>query len=205
MTNRARLTAAALPITFVVAAGCSSPHSATARPPTRATSTAPSAPTPTSTSAAVDRRPPGVPDPATVDRHNAGKVAAAALITYSAIDSTTDDPQSFQRDAELRAAPYFTSAFKAEVSGQDQQPAPMSVWDEWTRHRAYLAVKLTRAGVDQAPPSTSTAFYKAWTVTTTPRGRDGWTGTRVDGTAFVTLSRDAATDPWQVSAISLQG
>jgi hypothetical protein len=150
-------------------------------------------------------RPPGVPNPAKVNRHDATAVARATVITMSAIDTATDDPDTFERDARLRTLPYLTTAYAAQIGAEPSHPAPMSVWRRWSAHHAYLRVRLTTAGVDGHPADTATTASRIWQVTTTPTGRDGWhAAATAPFTAFVTLTRNGPGGPWQVTQCSLQ-
>lgn len=164
-------------------------------------------PSDTATEAPVARAqwPPGVPHPASVRRSDATAVARATVITMSAIDATTDDPGTFERDARLRALPYLSGAYAARIRAAGHRPAPMDVWRTWVAHRAYLQVRLAPAGVDGRPSDSATAAYRAWRVTVRPIGRDGWKAPPTSTVfAFVTLARPGPGAPWQVTECSLQ-
>ena len=190
-----------------VVAGCSGHADHPSRGGTQAISKAPSttAASGTPTRTPAPGRPPGVPDPATVNRGDATAVARATVITMAAVDTATDDPDAFQRDARLRAVPYLTSTYAGQISAEPPRPAPMSVWQRWSAHHAYLRVRLAAAGIDGGPADTATTTSRIWQATTTPTGRDGWHApATATFTAFVTLTRSGPGEPWQVTQCSLQ-
>lgn len=147
-------------------------------------------------------RPPGVPDPAAANWSDATAVSRAVAITMAEVDTATDDPQTSDHDAGLRALPYLTPRYAAQIRAQQPPPVPMTVWQQWERHRAYLRATVAPGGDDQ-PPGTATTAYRVWEVTTIPTGRDGWRGQPVvTVTDFVTLVRARPGQPWKVASVT---
>ena len=144
---------------------------------------------------------PGAPQVATINMQDPTAVARATVITMSMIDTTTDDPRTNNHDAMLRAIPYLTPTYATRIRAEQTFPAPAAVWQDWTSHRAYLHVRLSPAATE-TPPDTETTARRAWTITTTPTGRDHWHATLVTGTAaFVTLTRPNRSQPWRVDRV----
>jgi hypothetical protein len=154
----------------------------------------PGRPAHTSPSPALPR---GVPDPRAIDHTDATAVAKAALITMWVVDSATDEGQ---RDAYLRALPYLTDEYTAQVRAD---PATPSLPGDWRKHRAYARVTVQRLPAEEgAPADTTTAVYRQWQITARPTGRDGWRGDPVPATAYTALQRPAAGQPWRIAQIT---
>ena len=175
---------------LLLASGCGLPHrekaeGAATSPPSALPSTPPA---PTAT-------PHGLPDPKTVDRHDATAVSRAAVQVMWTVDASIDRGQG---DAYRRARPYLTPEYAARTDAQPLGAVP-SVWRD---HRAYARVRLRpQTPEDGAPPDNARTSHRQWEVTVTPTGRDGWKGTPTQAIAFVTLTRDAG-DAWQVSGVT---
>ncbi|MFJ2193080.1 hypothetical protein ACIOJE_34925 [Kitasatospora sp. NPDC087861] len=194
-------TAAAVALTLC---GCAS--SATtgstptgAAPPPPATPSPLFSPTPYPTGTAGTLRAP-LPDPATVNGQDAGAVGRAAVTVMFQIDTAVDVSP---RDATVRAAPYLTTAYAAELASHQAMAAPGAQWGNWTAHDAYTIASVTLTSQAGAPADTTTEADRTYTVTTTAHGRDGYTDTTPVGTAFVVLARNGA-DPWRVSTIQIR-
>lgn len=142
---------------------------------------------------------PGVPRgplPANVDEADPDAVAQAALHVMYAMDTTID---TTPYDATVRAAPYLTPEYAAELKAHQPAMAPGAQWDTWTSHHAYTTAMVTPAEDPGRPPDTRTMAYRQYTVTTVAHGDGGYTDTSGPGaTAFVELIRVDG-GPWRVT------
>ncbi|WP_326798181.1 hypothetical protein OG946_24625 [Streptomyces sp. NBC_01808] len=145
----------------------------------------------------------GVPRPDDVDQADADAVSKGALTVMGTFDTTVDRGPS---DAEVRAASagWLTHAYAASLSKHRPRAAPGAQWQEWAGHRAYTTVALQKAEDAAKPADTDTEAWRQWAVTTTPRGRDGWTGEPATVPAYVHLTRKAAGEAWRVDDILFQ-
>lgn len=198
-----RASAVVAALAALTVAGCSSGHS-TAKPVT----VPPPAP-----AASGDRVPslkpippghPGTPPvplpaPSSVKGDDPEAVSRAVVTIQWTVDTSIDNSR---HDAALRAAPFLEPAYLAFLKAHPPVAAPGAEWAEWTRHRAYTTVA-TRALHDERPADSATEARRQWLVTTTPRGRDGWSGRPTTTTAFVTMTRERAGAPWRVSGITV--
>lgn len=151
-----------------------------------------SSPAPATTSSAVPR---GLPDLSRLDQSDATAVSKAALTLMWTVDSAIDHGQ---QDAYQRATPLLDSVYKAVIADEGGGGIP----GQWSRHRAYAKVRLTRQIVQgDVPADTPKLAHRQWRIDVTPTGRDGWKDAPVHATAFVTLRRDGPDDPWRVSAV----
>ncbi|MGI5323805.1 hypothetical protein [Actinomadura nitritigenes] len=167
-----------------------SPTAAVSSPATASPATSP-ATSPT----ASPRVPRGLPDLTRLDQTNATAVSKAALILMWTVDSAIDHGQ---QDAYQRATPLLDDVYKTVIAGQGGGGIP----GQWSRHRAYAKVRLTRQTPQgDVPAETPTLAHRLWRIDITPTGRDGWKDTPVHVTAFVTLKRDGPDAPWRVSAV----
>jgi hypothetical protein len=142
--------------------------------------------------------PPGsLPVPATVDGADPDAVGRAALTLMWTMDASID---SSQYQAELRAAPYLTEAYAQDFRDPPPRAGAGAEWTSWAAHRAYTVVAL-QAEHDDRPLDTDTTARRQWDISATPTGRDGWRGEPLTATAFVTLTRPAAGQPWRVATI----
>jgi hypothetical protein len=139
--------------------------------------------------------PRGLPDLSRLDQSDATAVSKAALTLMWTVDSAIDHGQ---QDAYQRATPLLDSVYKAVIDGQGAGSMP----GLWSRHRAYAKVRLTRqTPLGDVPADTPKLAHRQWRIDVTPTGRDGWKGTPVHASAFVTLRRDGPDAPWRVSAV----
>lgn len=137
----------------------------------------------------------GLPDPDAIDRGDATAVSRAAIKVMWTVDAAVD---SSQLDAYLRAKPYLSPEYAKGVSAETSGALPAL----WLDHRAYSRVRLTQqAPEDGVGADTSATAHRQWSITATPTGRDGWTGSPVHATAFVTLRR-GDDGGWQVSEVT---
>ncbi|CNF47672.1 Uncharacterised protein [Mycobacterium tuberculosis] len=137
----------------------------------------------------------GLPDPDAIDRGDATAVSRSAIQVMWTVDAAVD---SSQLDAYRRAKPYLSAEYAKRVSGETTGVLP-SLWRE---HRAYSRVHLTQqAPEDGVGADTAATAHRQWGITATPTGRDGWTGSPVHATAFVTLRR-GNDGGWQVSEVT---
>ena len=150
---------------------------------------------PTATSSPAVPRGLGLPDLKRLDQRDATAVSKAALTLMWTVDSATDHGQ---QDAYQRATPLLDSVYKAVIADQGGGGVP----GQWSRHRAYAKVRLTRQTPEgDVPADTPTLAHRQWRINVTPTGRDGWKDSPVHVTAFVTLKRDKPSGPWRVSAV----
>ncbi|MEU9838788.1 hypothetical protein AB0C69_06130 [Actinomadura sp. NPDC048032] len=171
-------------------ASCGTPRATPA--PSTAPTSAISSPPPATASPKV---PGGLPDLTRLDHYDATAVSKAALTLMWLVDSTTDHSQ---RDAYQRAMPLLDDFYKVSVSDQPGGVVP----GQWTEHHAYAKVRLARRTPEgDVPADTPTLAHRGWGITVTPTGRDGWKGSPVHATAFVTLRRKDPSAPWRVSAV----
>ena len=140
---------------------------------------------------------PGLPK--NVDTGSADAVGRAALTVMWTMDTAID---TSQYNATVRAAPYLTTKYAAELKAAPPRSAPGAEWTTWTQHKAWTTVALESADEAGRPSDTPTDAYRTWTVTTTPHGTDGWTGDPTVTTAFVSLTHTAGS--WKVSAVQVQ-
>ncbi|MEU8133622.1 hypothetical protein [Streptodolium elevatio] len=144
--------------------------------------------------------PPGVPAAGEVNRADAVATARAAVVTMWASDTTTD---AGEREASLRAAPYLTPEFAAQLRRDPPVAGPGAEWREWAAHRAYVSVTVELADEMGRPPDTTNTSVHTLQVTATPVGRDGWKGTPLTQTVMISLSRaDGA--PWAVTYLQVR-
>lgn len=157
----------------------------------------PAAPLPTG-SAGTPR--PALPDPKAVNGSDADAVSRAALTVMWTIDTRIDVSQ---HDATVRAAPYLTEKYAAEIKDTPPRAAPGAEWTTWAQHHAYTTVTLKAVRDAGIPPDTATAAYRQWLITSTPHGDSQWTGPPTATAAFVRLARTTG-GPWQVEAVKVQ-
>jgi hypothetical protein len=151
----------------------------------------------------VEKAPPGLPEAAAVDMHDPTAVAQAALITVRMIDTTIDRAQTGDRDARARALPYLSAAYAPRLRGQPDRVPPAGQWQQWLAHRAYVRVRLLQTAPADRRSDTATTAHRAWILTTTPTGRDGWHGPSDTEFAEVTLRRARAADRWGVDQLTI--
>lgn len=205
-----RRTLAAVAAAAAVLALTSCASSTTARS-SDAASTAPApagSPTPTSlptvapypTGASGSPRAP-LPNPSKVNGSSPDAVAEAALTVMFSEDTRID---TSPRDATVRAAPYLTPVYAADLADHQAAAAPGAQWNTWAAHNAYTTASVTPAPDSGAPADTTTSAFRTYTVTATAHGTDGYTDVEAVGTAFVELVRNGAADPWRVSDVEIR-
>lgn len=144
----------------------------------------------------------GLPAGATLTSPDPDTAAAAALTVYYGADTTLDTTPA---DASRRALPWLTGQLAAATRAYQPRAAPGAVWNAWAAHHAHLKVRVTRAYDDGGPAGTPTRVYRQELVTLTPRGRDGWAGTPVTWTDFLTLTRPTAAGGWRIATLEQTG
>ncbi|WP_017972372.1 hypothetical protein [Actinopolyspora halophila] len=154
----------------------------------------PSAP-PATTSSPTSRSAPVDPSVATVDRSNPTAVSDTVLTIAHSIDTRRHDDTA---DALLQARPLLTADYAANVATAARGHSSAQ-WRTWRAHQAHTRVQLSPSPED-TPADTEQTAHRAWQVTRTPLGDDGWTGTPTELIALVTLT--ATTDGWAVSEIT---
>lgn len=142
----------------------------------------------------------GTPRPGDVEQTDADAVSRGALTALWTFDTAVDRGP---HDAELRTADagWLTKAYADRLRSRRPQSVPGAQWQEWVRHRAYGTVELEKAEEAAKPADTGTEAWRQWTVTTTPSGRDRWTGEAVPVAAYVHLTRTAAGTAWRVADV----
>jgi len=123
---------------------------------------------------------------------------AAATFTYD----TALDRSPF--DAQVRSAVYATPAFAAVLT-QPLQQGGGAQWNTLAAHHGFTTVALTENHDDGRPPDQLGAAARAYTVTTTGHGDNGWTAPLDSQTMYVFLTRTGTATPWQVSRVSFSG
>lgn len=181
-------------------AGCTTSHPAakpTTTPSTHASATGRPA------SCADTKSPQAPPNPASIDRNDPSAVSCAVLELVWMLDTTTDSGDQTQHAGELRAAasPYVTADYAAQLRSQQPIPLPGGTWQTWTRHHAYISVRVSPGVEDGAPSDTATDAYRQWRLTTVPTGRDNWRGDPIEHIALANLTRTGPTGQWQVDGI----
>ncbi|WP_198359142.1 hypothetical protein [Streptomyces fildesensis] len=145
----------------------------------------------------------GIPVPASVDQRDATDVSKGALTVMWTYDTALDVST---HDASVRAAVagWLTPEYAGLLKAHKPQTDPGAQWHEWAKHRAYTTVSLARTEDAARPVDTSAHAWRQWTITTTPHGRDAWTGKPTTDVAYVELIRTADGQPWHVSAVTIQ-
>jgi len=123
---------------------------------------------------------------------------AAATFTYD----TALDRSPY--DAQVRSAVYATPAFAA-VLKQPLQQGGGAEWNTLAAHHGYTTVALAVNHDDGRPPDQLGAAARAYTITVTGHGEDGWTAPLDSQTMYVFLTRTGTTTPWQVARVSFRG
>ncbi len=138
----------------------------------------------------------GLPPASTLTSTDPDVVAAAGLTAYCRADTALDLGPA---DTHRRALPWTTGQLAAGIRGDRPVTGPGAAWTALAAHRGYTTVTVIRAYDDGAPTDTRTAVYRQFTVTTTPHGRDGWTGPPLTHTDYLTLTRTAS--GWRVGGL----
>jgi len=138
----------------------------------------------------------GLPPASTLTSADPDVVAVAALTAYCRADTALDLGPA---DTHRRALPWTTGQLAAGIRGDRPVTGPGADWTTLATHHGYTTVTVIRAYDDGAPTDTRTAVYRQFTVTTTPHGRDGWTGPPLTHTDYLTLTRTAS--GWRVGGL----
>ncbi len=127
----------------------------------------------------------GLPPASTLTSPDPDVVAAAGLTAYYRADTNLDLGPA---DTHRRALPWTTGQLSAGIRGDRPVAGPGATWAALAAHHGYTTVTVTPA-YDGAPTDTRTVVYRQFTVTTTPRGRDGWTGPPVTQVDYLTVTQ----------------
>ncbi len=138
----------------------------------------------------------GLPPTSTLTSADPDVIAAAGLTAYYRADTALDLGPA---DTHRRALPWTTGQLAAGIRGDRPVTGPGAVWTTLAAHHGYTVVTVTRAYDDGAPTDTEAVVYRQFVVTTTPRGRDRWTGSPVTHTDYVTLTRTGS--GWRIAAL----
>ncbi|MFD3482626.1 hypothetical protein [Streptomyces sp. NPDC058665] len=141
--------------------------------------------------------------PQEVEGTDADAVGGGVLKALWTYDTTTDGGP---RDAELRAAEagWLTGAYADQVRAHRPRSVPGAQWREWAGHHARTTVALKKTEDAAKPPDTGTEAWRQWTVTATPKGREGWTGDPVVSSVYVHLTRTTTDKPWRVAEVTVR-
>jgi hypothetical protein len=172
-------------VTYLVTSSTQAGPSPSSSTPATSTSSRPSSSTPTA---------PPTPNPADVNGTDPSSAALYVVRTMYQVDTTTDHGWS---DALRRASVLLTSDYAAAVSAAPT-PAPDAQWQEWAGHKAFTTATITPSPEDK-PADTTSLAYRAYQVTITPTGRDGWHGEEQHLVALVTLKHEAG--GWVVAQV----
>ncbi|OPC77552.1 hypothetical protein B4N89_44505 [Embleya scabrispora] len=139
-----------------------------------------------------------LPAPAEVDGKSAIAVARATAVTMWTVDTELD---ATRWDAAQRAAPFLTPKYAESLRMSPQVSGPGGVWLAWAEHKSVTTVTAASADDLGKPEDSETTAFHAFTLTITPKGRDGWEGPATTMTVFVSLERASATQSWKVSSV----
>lgn len=135
-------------------------------------------------------------DPATVDRLNPNAVATAFAATLSAIDTQIDNRPN---DAATRAATYATDDLRVAMTASAPISNPGAAWTTLHSHQGWTRVATGKPVAPAAHVDTSTDVWRTVTTVATPTSSDGWTGSPVELTWTLQLTRTSPSDPWRVA------
>ncbi len=135
----------------------------------------------------------GLPAASTLASPDPNVVAAAGLTAYYRADTVLDLGPA---DTHRRALPWTTGQLTAGLRGDRPVTGPGALWTALGAHHGYTTVTVTRAYDDGAPADTRARVYRQFTVATTPRGRDGWTGPLIAHTDYLTMTR--TNEGWRI-------
>ncbi len=138
----------------------------------------------------------GLPPATTLTSSDPDVVATAGLTAYYRADTALDLGPA---DTHRRALPWTTGQLAAGIRGDRPVTGPGADWTTLATHHGYAAVTVARAYDDGAPTDTRNTVYREFTVTTRPRGRDGWTGAALTYTGFLTLARNGG--GWRITTL----
>ncbi|MFF7987737.1 hypothetical protein ACFZDK_53380 [Streptomyces sp. NPDC007901] len=138
-----------------------------------------------------------------VDRSDPDAVSKGALTALWTFDTVTDD-DPFAADVRAADGGWLTAAYADELRSHRAESVRDVQWRQWTTHRARTTVALAPADDAAKPADTRTEAWRQWAVTTTPHGRDHWTGKPTTVAAYVHLTRTGPGKPWRVAGVLLQ-
>jgi len=125
---------------------------------------------------------------------------AAGPIAYDRADTALDLGPA---DTHRRALPWTPGQLAAGIRDGRPVTGLGAAWTTLATHHGYLTVTVARAYDDGAPTDTRGVVHRQVTVTTTtPHGRDGWTGAPVTHTDYLTLTRTRS--GWRIAALQDQ-
>lgn len=139
--------------------------------------------------------------PSHVDSRDA-TVVSKAFARASFLSDARVDVSPF--DAPRRAARWATRAY----AGQLSQPGVQSggaAWQAMAAHHGYTTVDATPNQDDGRPTDQLRRARRAWSLTITPHGDDGWSGPPRQQVMYVTLTRADSQAPWRVASSHVAG
>ncbi|POM25746.1 hypothetical protein BTM25_01290 [Actinomadura rubteroloni] len=122
--------------------------------------------------------------------------ARAVLTIVWSVDGARDRTD---QDPYLRAVPYFTPVYAAEV--KRRQGTPLD--ERWRTHRVRMRLTLKQVPVedDTLIEDTPTRATREFLLTAQGIGEDDWRAAMVRQVAYVFLARPRTGQPWRVSRI----
>jgi hypothetical protein len=134
---------------------------------------------------------------ASADTLDPDSVARVVLLSMYVVDTTR--AASFA-DGLRRAQPLLSARY-ADAVRTAPTPSPDAQWQDWSGHQAYLSVALAPSPEDR-PRDSATTADRAYVLTLTPVGRDGWHGEPQSLIALATLTRAPA--GWVVDRLDIR-
>ncbi|GGM24034.1 hypothetical protein ACFFX1_10220 [Dactylosporangium sucinum] len=128
------------------------------------------------------------------DYADSSEVCRRFLAALYSADTTRDRGPG---DAYARASRYVTGA----MAGQSAAAEHDGRWATWVDHGARLETQLTAYVDGEQMPDSTVAVYRAYRVTVTPVGADGWRGWSERSLIYCTLHRDDG--GWRVAGYDL--
>lgn len=135
-------------------------------------------------------------DPTNVDRMNPDAVASAFAATLAAVDTKIDNRPN---DAAARAATYVTDDLSAAMTASAPISNPGAAWTTLHSHQGWTRVTTGKPTTLAARRDTSAEVWRTVTTVATPTSSDGWSGSHVELTWTLQLTRTSPSGPWRVA------
>ena len=164
--------------------------------PSAVPSVAPKAPVPSGKPLGTDAH---VPKPTGVDETDASALVKAwAEVAYGYDTKYDTSPQ----DAMVRSARWFTPTKAAAERSYKYGSGPGDAWNTWAEHKAWTTPDVHHDDDIDDPRDTREKAFRTLYIEGTAQGRDGWTGTGPQLTAFIKLVRSGPGKPWRINEIT---